>query len=242
MSSRRLASGFLAAVLSVVVAGCGPDGSTPPPSVGQSPPPATAAPATSGLAASGEAEAAPVNPVEVLARNTRRAHAACPGCGGALALSGADLRAAVDSLVAEHSKQKGPPLTRKNAEIALYGPAGTTPKVAGDNVEGYDVLFYDASGKLVLGRQVKTFAGNPNQFAGRLSDAAPRMRYDGELLIQVAPGVDAAAVEGMMKSFWGNRTDQRLAAYQNMWVAFRSPEGKPLGLWMPGARGMGVPS
>jgi hypothetical protein len=94
---------------------------------------------------------------------------------------------------------------------------------------------------LVLGRQVKTFAGKPNQFPGRLSDAAPRIGYDRELLVQVAPGVDAAAVEGMMKSFWGNRSDARLAAYQNMWVAFRSPEGKPLGLWMLGARGMGVP-
>lgn len=81
----------------------------------------------------------------------------------------------------------------------------------------------------------------PNQFPGRLGDAAPNMRYDGELLVQVAPGVDATAVEGMMKGFWGNRSDARLAAYQNMWVAFRSSDGRPLGLWMPGARGMGVP-
>ncbi|MFI7022689.1 hypothetical protein ACIBMZ_08225 [Micromonospora sp. NPDC049900] len=239
MSSRTGTSAFLAVVLSVVLAGCGTDSGTQPPA-GPSPSPATAAPAASE-AASVEPEAAPVNPVEVLARNTRRAYAACGGCGGVLALSGVDLQAAIDSLVAEHSKQAGPPLTRKNAELALYGPSGTTPKVAGDNVQGYDVLFYDASGKLMLGRQVKTFAGKPNQFPNRLRAAAPTMKYDGELLVQVAPGVDAAAVEGMMKGFWGNRSDARLAAYQNMWVAFRSPDGRPLGLWMPGARGMGVP-
>ena len=241
MSSRTGASAFLAVVLSVVLAGCGTDSGAQPSAVSQSPSSATAAPAASEVAASVEPEAAPVNPVEVLARNTRRAYAACGGCGGVLALSGVDLQAAIDSLVAEHSKQAGPPLTRKNAELALYGPAGATPKVAGDNVKGYDVLFYDASGRLVLGRQVKTFAGKPNQFPGRLSDAAPNMQYDGELLVQVAPGVDEAAVEGMMKGFWGNRSDARLAAYQNMWVAFRSPDGRPLGLWMPGARGMGVP-
>ncbi|WBB47299.1 hypothetical protein O3597_19370 [Verrucosispora sp. WMMA2044] len=241
MSSRTGASAFLAVVLSVVLAGCGTDGGTQPPAVSQSPSPATAAPAASEVAASVEPESAPVNPVEVLARNTRRAYAACGGCGGVLALSGVELQAAIDSLVAEHSKQAGPALTRKNAELALYGPAGATPKVAGDNVQGYDVLFYDASGKLVLGRQIKTFAGKPNQFPNRLRAAAPSMEYDGELLVQVAPGVDAAAAEGMMRSFWGNRSDARLAVYQNMWVAFRSPDGRPLGLWMPGARGMGVP-
>lgn len=68
MSMRTGTSAFLAVVLSVVLTGCGADGEAQPSAVGQSLSPATAAPAASEAAASGEPEAAPVNPVEVLAR------------------------------------------------------------------------------------------------------------------------------------------------------------------------------
>ncbi|GAB1690832.1 hypothetical protein [Krasilnikovia sp. M28-CT-15] len=66
-----------------------------------------------------------------------------------------------------------------------------------------------------------------------------KMDYRGELLIQVPAGTDPKV---LMDAFWSARKDDRLLAkFADLYAAFRDPDGKPLGLWMIGARGMGVP-
>ncbi|GAB1646262.1 hypothetical protein KRMM14A1259_66850 [Krasilnikovia sp. MM14-A1259] len=48
--------------------------------------------------------------------------------------------------------------------------------------------------------------------------------------------------KALMDAFWAARGDDRLLVkYADLYAAFRDPDGKPLGLWMFGARGMGVP-
>lgn len=230
----------VAVIMALPLASCGGDGaanqSRPPPAVPASS--TVSPPSVPSPSATDPPQA--VDPVEVMARNMPRAKAACAGCGGTLSITGAELTKAIDSLAAEHAKQPGTPLSRKNAELALYGPAGTRVKVAGDNVAGYDVLFHDASGKLVLGRQVKTFEGNPNNFKTRLSQAAKSMANNGEFFVQVPAGTTPQAVKAMMDGFWRQRSDEQLAKYKDMWVAFHDPKGKPLGIWMPGGRDMGA--
>jgi hypothetical protein len=199
---------------------------------------APSASATADEQATEEAAGVPENPADILARNIRAARSACGGCGGELNLDEAAKEKAIAELMKEHSEHGGPPLSRANAELALYGPPGSTPYVAGQHRPAPDVSFRDAAGNEVYRREVKTFVGTPKSFDSAFSKYASKMDYRGELLIQVPRGTD---VRVLMEAFWGARKDPRLLAkYANVYAAFRDPDGNPVGVWMFGARGMGV--
>ena len=142
-----------------------------------------------------------------------------------------NLDAARDLLI-EDSKP-GFRLTRGNADQILRGPPGTTPEVAGSGVPGADVTFRDADGDVVLRREVKSIEGNANSFNRELSRAADQIGRDGEVWVQVPPGTD---VEGFVRTFQRNRTDERLADYQDVSVVFRDPDGSDLGTYRVGER------
>jgi hypothetical protein len=197
-------------------------------------------PSFPAFSASGAPAGQNTDPAAVLARNIEAAHSACGGCGGTLDLDDDTKDKLIDELVDEHSKHtNGPALTRANAEVALYGPAGATPKLAGQGNPPPDVSFRDAAGNEVYRREVKTFNGTPKQFSNTMSTYASKISYRGELLIQVPAGTDP---KRLMDAFWAARGNETaLAKFADVYAAFRDPEGKALGLWMFGARGMGVP-
>lgn len=183
---------------------------------------------------------APVpRPEQILAANVRAAYTACKGCGGELNVDPSTARKLVTSLVREHSQHKGFPLSAANAEEALYGPPGSTPKVAGANNPPPDVSFRAADGSEVYRREVKTFSGSATTFAKQFEDYGKKLNYRGELYVQVPAGTD---VQALMKALWEkNRDDARLARFADVYIAFHDESGRRLGLWMMGARGMGVP-
>ncbi|WP_203998749.1 hypothetical protein [Micromonospora lutea] len=186
-----------------------------------------------------EAAKPPRSPHEILSNNIRLARTACKGCGAELNLNEPTVQKSIHLLMREHAQHKDFVLTEANAERALYGPAGSTPTLAGANNPPPDVSFRDASGREVYRREIKTFSGAPTTFARQFEDYAKKLEYRGELYVQVPRGTD---IQRLMEAFWAkNRDDRRLARYAEVYVAFHTPEGRPAGLWMLGARGMGVP-
>ncbi|WP_305783737.1 hypothetical protein [Symbioplanes lichenis] len=184
--------------------------------------------------------AAPVRrPDQILADNVKAAYSACKGCGGELNADAATVQKLVKRLVREHSQHKTFPLSAENAEQALYGPPGSVPKLAGANNPPPDVSFRDADGAEVYRREVKTFSGTATTFAKQFEDYGKKLGYRGELYVQVPAGTD---VRALMDALWAkNTSDARLARYADVYVAFHDEGGRRLGLWMMGARGMGVP-
>ncbi|MFI7025259.1 hypothetical protein [Micromonospora sp. NPDC049900] len=233
------ATRILTGALLLALAACGSTGSSVsssslPPEVGV----ATSAPPQAPEDAPAE-EGRERLPHEVLATNIRLARTACKGCGAELNLDAATRQKSIVSLMREHAQHKDFVLSEANAERALYGPEGSTPTLAGANKPPPDVSFLDKSGQEVYRREVKTFSGAPTTFARQFEDYAKKLTYRGELFVQVPPGTD---VRRLMEAFWAkNRDDRRLARYADVYVAFHTPDGRPLGLWMLGARGMGVP-
>ncbi|MBQ1049255.1 hypothetical protein KBX50_12385 [Micromonospora sp. C51] len=85
---------------------------------------------------------------EILSDNIRLARTACKGCGGELNLDAPAFRKSIDLLMREHAQHKDFVLTEVNAQRALYGPAGSTPRLAGANKPPPDISFRDASGRV----------------------------------------------------------------------------------------------
>jgi hypothetical protein len=127
-------------------------------------------------------------------------------------------------------------LSRVNAELALRGPVNTTPVVAGRNTPKADIKFLDASGNSVFRREVKCLSGG--NFSGEMSDAVDQVEGDGEVFVQVPAGTDVNALVG---SFWRFRTDEQLVKFRYVWAGFHDPDGRVLGVYMLGLRGMYVP-
>jgi hypothetical protein len=204
----------------------------------RAPPIGPASPSPSGVVEE-SGTAAPQDPVQILARNIEAAHSACAGCGGQLNVDETTKTQLVDELVAEHSQHDGPALTRRNAELALYGPPGSRPVLAGKNNPPPDVSFRDQAGNEVYRREVKTYDGNSTTFSKNVSDWADKLKYRGELFIQVPAGTDPRP---LMDGFWNARRDDRLLTkYADLYAVFHDPDGQVIGIWMFGARGMGVP-
>lgn len=126
-------------------------------------------------------------------------------------------------------------MTRENAEAVLRGgPPGTTPRVAGEGVEGGDVQFVDSDGNLVLARENKSIGGGYNSFNKEIRHAASKQLHgSGEVWVQVLPGTD---VESWIRKFQGSRPAERLADYTGVDVVFRDPHGNLLGRYNLGTR------
>jgi hypothetical protein len=176
----------------------------------------------------------PTDPIEIYARNIHQAALACATCEGQreINLDPTAREAAVAKQIGDSNKDFR--LTRTNAELALRGPVGSTPTVAGRGVQGGDVIFRNANGTVVFRREVKCLTGFGN-FSDEMSRAAKQVEYDGEVFVQVPTGTDLRAV---INKFWGPRTDDDLSKYRYVWVVFHQPDGKPLGVYMLGLRGM----
>ncbi|WAU81199.1 hypothetical protein O1Q96_16305 [Streptomyces sp. Qhu-G9] len=226
----------VALFVALFLVGCGAEPTPPTSAPSESPTPT--GPQSAGAAEEPTAQAA-LDPVEILSRNVSAARSACAGCGGELKVDAATKKEMMDELLREHSEHQGPPLTRVNAEKSLYGPAGSTPQVAGQSEPAPDVSFRDQEGKEVYRREIKTFDGNESSFSKSFSKYAGKMKYRGEFYIQVKGEVDPKV---LMQRFWDDRKGKgALDKYADVYAAFHDEKGRPLGLWMFGARGMGVP-
>ncbi|MGV9210848.1 hypothetical protein ACTFTM_03195 [Micromonospora sp. RB23] len=139
----------------------------------------------------------------------------------------------VDDVIGDSNKDF--PMSRENAEAVLRGgPPGTTPRVAGEGVQGGDVQFVDADGNTVLGRENKSIAGGYNSFNKEVKHAAlQQLDGSGEVWVQVRPGTD---VETWIRKFQGSRTPERLAEYADVEVIFRDPAGNVLGEYNLGTK------
>lgn len=236
----RTALGVARVVVGLALFAVAACGTTAPTEPGDTSPPTSGTSSGSPSSESTSSVAEPLRqPHEILSNNIRLARAACKGCGGELNLDASAARKSIGLLMREHAQHKDFVLTEVNAERALYGPSGSTPRLAGANKPPPDVSFRDASGREVYRREVKTFSGTPTTFARQFEDYAKKLDYRGELYVQVPRGTDP---QRLMEAFWAkNRDDRRLARYADVYVAFHTPDGRPSGLWMLRARGMGVP-
>ncbi|MFF5215042.1 hypothetical protein [Micromonospora sp. NPDC000442] len=171
--------------------------------------------------------------LEIFKRNIRIAHDACGGCGGQqqVNLPPAERAAAIEEMIKDSKPDFQ--LTKTNADLALRGPEGTVPKVAGPGGAGADVTFVHPDGTGTFRREVKCTDG-PN-FQKVLTRAAKQVKYDGEIFVQVPASV---RVDGMIKGFWGARTDEQLLKFRHVWVVVHDPSGKRVAAAMLGLRGM----
>jgi hypothetical protein len=119
-------------------------------------------------------------------------------------------------------------LDNTNAIQALIpprdAPPGTTPRVIGDGQDGADIEFVDKNGKVVLRREIEAVRGNVNTFMNRVKEGAFRVRYDGNVHVQVPEGTDAGA--WLEKLRYYNAAD--LDKYQKVMIIVANPTGKVL--------------
>jgi hypothetical protein len=120
-------------------------------------------------------------------------------------------------------------LSESNAKLALKGPEGSSPSVAGPSGAGADITFKDSQGVTVFSREVKSTQGEWDVINSHFSKAVSQIGKGnaGDIFFQVPNSTTVADATTIARRVAGNRVAAK-ADYAKMTLTIANEEGRIL--------------